>query len=112
MPSLVDTTTFSTTPSPKPAQVYTSKTPNLSAVAYQQLSGIGPNDDVTKANFLYIRTANAMKFRLTTIDTPANLVSEEWIAGMFLKEFPDDHALIKVEAIGSGQFELVASGNQ
>jgi hypothetical protein len=113
VPSLVDTTTFATTPSPKMASVYTSKLVSIqSPSAYVALSGVGPGDDVTKANCYYARTSGPMKMRFTAVDTPANLVSEEWINGIFVHEYPDDHCLVKVEAMGSGQIETIASGNQ
>jgi hypothetical protein len=112
LPTLVNTVPFSTSPSPKPVQVYVGKEAIVqSAGAYVQLSGVGTSDTVTHANFLYLKTSAAFKLRLTIVDTPSNLVSESYCYGLVIQEFPEEHALIKIEAMGSGALELVAAGN-
>lgn len=112
-PAAVNTVAFATSPTPKPATVYASETRNInSPSAYVEMSGIGPDSAVTRANFLYLKTSATMKVRLTMVDSPADLVAEEWILGLRNMEFPDDHALALLEVQGTGSVEYIASGTQ
>lgn len=111
IPALIDTVSFATTPNPKSIQVYTSKAQNVQSAVYVTLSGVGLTDTVTRANCLYVKTSSAFKLRLTQVDLPTNLVSELYISGLTILEFPEEHALIKVEVFGSGILEMVAAGN-
>jgi hypothetical protein len=112
VPAAINSVAFSTTPSPKPAQVYIETTRNVqSPSAYVELTGIGTTDTITRANFLYFKAASPVMLRLTMVDTPSDIVAEEWVSGVIVHEFPDDHALKLLEVKGSGTVEYMASGN-
>jgi hypothetical protein len=112
-PGLTDTVPFTTTPSPKMAQAWPGMVRSVnSPSAYIQLSGVGTNDTLTKANLFYLRSSTAFKVRITYDDTPTPLVSEQWVQGLCIIEAPDNHSIIKLEVMGSGQIEYLASGNQ
>lgn len=102
-----------TNPSPKTSQVRDSHTRNLnSASAFVALSGIGPDDTVTNANILYVRTTSPMRIRVTYKDLPADLVSVFVVQGTYFMEVPDSNPIILLEAMGVGFIEYATSGNQ
>ena len=111
-PGAINTVSFSTTPTPKAAQVYSSEVRQVSSPsAYAVLSGVGASDNVTKANFLYLKT-NAPVLLRTTMVATSPLVAVEWVQGVLIKEYPDGHELYLLEVQGTGTVEYFVSGNQ
>lgn len=79
--------------------------------AYVELDGIGTDESVTEAIFLYVNTQSPMKLRVTFTDTP-DVVSEIWVQGPFVIEMPSSNPIKLLEAKGVGTIEYFAAGNQ
>lgn len=107
----IDFTTRSTN---KAAAVsaYQSRSLN-SPSSFAGLDGVGSGETVTKATFLYLRTATAMTIRLTTDDGSGGSVTAVIpVDGFLLMEFQTAKFLKLVEAQGVGTVEYFASGNE
>lgn len=105
---------FSLYPSQKGAAVSFEAKPNISSPsAYATLEGVGTGKTVTQGNTLFIATTVPMLFRVTTyVEGGPNLVAEEWISGLYIREFPSDHYLVLLEVKGTGKVHYVVAGNQ
>jgi hypothetical protein len=87
--------------------------PLASPSAFVTLSGVSPSlaGAVSRATFFYFRCESAMRLRLT-IDGAADpdYTSVLDLRGILALEFPDENALLLVEAEGEGTIEYFASG--
>lgn len=118
-PSSSASLVLQTKPNPKQANVSTStqkRSVSVPSPNWQTLSGIGPTDTVTQADFLYFRCDAQVKLRLSTTD-PANpggaaIVSILPVFGLVLWEFPPSNGcLLLLEIQGSATVEYAASGS-
>lgn len=80
--------------------------------AYVQLAGIDATiGTVKRATFLYLRAPSAIWLRITTDDgIGGEDVIETPHQGLFIKEWPDDKAVLLLEAKGESALEYFASG--
>lgn len=100
-------------PSPKQSSVWSGDVKNLnSPSAYVTLSGLGPSDNVTRANTFYIRCTSPIYVRYTTVALPDPIVAEIPVQGLCILEFPDANAATLIEVKGTGFLEYFVSGNQ
>lgn len=86
--------------------------PLNSAGSFIQLGGVdetfGP---VKRATLVYLRVLSQVSLRITSDDgLGGEDVFEAEHVGLFLKEWPDDHAVLKVEAKGAALLEYFACG--
>ena len=114
-PGAVKSTQLSTTPTQKPSAVDSGiakrmiNTPN----AFLALSGVGPTDDVTRGDTLYIKTNSPIQVRLTFAQVSGgDLISTLPLYGTCILEIPSDQYLKTIEAKGAGTIEYLISGSQ
>lgn len=102
-------------PCKKPYTIATGilRAPIASPAAFVQLSGVSPSlvGAVARGTFFYFRCESAMRLRLTIDDgIGGDYTSETDVRGIFVQEFPDDRALLLLEAQGDGTIEYFVSG--
>lgn len=81
--------------------------------AFVTLSGVSPTlaGAVARGTLLYFRTEDSFRLRLTIDDgAGGSYTSETSLRGTLLQEFPDDEALLLVEAQGEGVVEYFVAG--
>ncbi len=99
-------------PAPYTAATGVLQLPLDSELAFVQLGGIdetiGP---VKKATLISLRSPSEIALRITTDDgLGGEVLIETPHIGLFLKEWPDSHPVLKLEAKGVGLIEYFASG--
>lgn len=84
---------------------------NWNTTLFTALPGVGSAGPVTQAHTLYMRTVVYMKVRLTYQNDASPHIT--YVLGMLLLEFdPGNNPVVLVEAIGAGQLQMLAVGNQ
>lgn len=113
-PAGVTNVGFGLKPDAKPAPVMTSNVRNLqSPSGFATLHGIGSGEDVTMANFLFLRTDGPIEFRITADDgIGGNVVAVVAVDGLLAVEKPAGKHIKLLEAQGTGVVEYFASGTQ
>lgn len=81
--------------------------------SFQALSGVGPTDDVTQGNLLYIRTRSLMQVKLT-FNNPlgGTTTAINQINGMCVMEIDPTAYLVGISVQGVGAVEWLVTGNQ
>lgn len=110
-PSGLVNVTFESSPARKstPVSCYHVRAVN-SPASYAALAGIGTNETVTQALILYLKTSGPMLVRITTEETPDDVVSVIPVDGLMILEFQAARYLKLVEVQGSGTVEYFAGG--
>ena len=80
--------------------------------SFQTLSGVGATDDVTTADFLWLKADAAIQLQLTqqNLNGGANITQIVNVLGNFMCEFPTGGLLLGVAIQGSANVEYLASG--
>lgn len=114
VPAGVTQIPFAATPSPKPSSRMGGGNKVLnSPSAFQSISGLGPTDDVTTADVLFVKSDGPVQLQLTqqNLSTPGgfitsvvNLFGTTWI------EFPSGGYLTLLSAQGACNLEVLISG--
>jgi hypothetical protein len=115
LPAGTDQIPLVTNPNPKPSAVRCNGNKrNSSALGtYVSLSGIGPTDNVTTADFLYVNTDAPMTLQLTLQNLVAGsgtITSVVSVYGPQVFQFPPGGYLTAVGASGNGNVEYLGSG--
>src|SRR4051812_46162565 len=99
--------TFGLKPANKVAAVSSKSVRNLASPnAFSTLHGVGPNEDVTQANFLFLQTDNPIDVRITADDgSGGDVVSVVSVDGLLLVEKPSNKFIKLLEAQGTGVIE-------
>jgi hypothetical protein len=112
-PAGVTNIPFSLRPPNKSAPCSAKGVRNLdSANAFSTMHGVGANEDVTQATFLFVQTQGKMTLRLTTQTDSGDRTATVDVDGILAIEFPAANYLKMLEAQGVGVVEYFASGNQ
>lgn len=75
------------------------------------IPAVGTGGDITRANFLYVRSDGDYQLRLTQDDgAGGTTVTTIQCRGLFVTETPDSLAIVGVEIASSSKIELLASG--
>jgi hypothetical protein len=103
-----------TTPSPKQSAKCGggNKTNSSAYGTYVTLSGLGATDDVTTADFLYLKTDAPMQVQLTlqNLGGSGTITSVVPVYGMMVLEFPPSGYLTGLSVAGAGDVEYMVSG--
>jgi hypothetical protein len=113
-PASVFNTPLILTPNPKPWQV---AEPTLtrrvsSPSSYKTLSGVGTNDTVTEATFIYLRTDANLLVRITQTIATVPTTAVHSIRGLCILEFPDNEPVTLVEVQGTATIDFFAQGQR
>jgi hypothetical protein len=103
---------FTLKPASKPAPVSSQDVRNFASPSgFSTIHGIGPNETVTQANFLYLRTDAPIDFRITSDDgNGGSVVAVVSVDGLHIIEKPTSKFIKLLEAQGTGTIEYFASG--
>lgn len=80
--------------------------------SFQALPGIGSTSAVTQGGFLFIRTKAAMMLRLVYYTGSGNVTVDVPVCGPFIWQVPSSNYLVSASIQGTGQVEVLVSGNQ
>jgi hypothetical protein len=104
-------------PCPKSSQVDTGVNRRMvnSPTAFIPLSGVGPSDNVTQGDTLYVRSVSPVLIQVTFYNP--NLPMTPWVSviplqGMLLIEPPQNSYVMGLAVQGTGQIEYLVSGQQ
>ncbi len=107
-PAGVASFAIGTTPDPKGFTVSASGVKLLnSPSSFQALPGLGTGQDVTNADFLYLKANSSVVVRITQAGGSVQLIT---IQGTLILEFPATAYLNLVEVEGSATLEYFISG--
>ncbi len=113
VPAGVTQIPFSATPSPKPSSRMGGGSKVLSSPsAFQTISGLGPTDDVTTADTIYVKSDAPIQLQLTmqNLGGGSPVVSVVNVYGTFWIELPPSGYATGLAAQGSANLEVIISG--
>ncbi len=112
VPAGVTQIPFSATPSPKPSSRMGGGSKVLSSPsAFQTISGLGPTDDVTTADTIYVKSDAPIQLQLTMQNLiGGTVVSVVNVYGTFWIELPPNGYATGLAAQGNANLEVIISG--
>jgi hypothetical protein len=109
------TATFPLAFSPNPKS-YNCAEPTLarriSSIAFVPLSGVGPNDTVTEAGLVYLRSDSPLEVRITQVIDGSPETSIHKIHGLLLLEPPGNEPVTLVEVLGNATIDFYVQGQR
>jgi hypothetical protein len=103
------------TPNPKPWQVAEptlTRRVNSPSPSWKTLSGIGANDTVTEAHFIYLRTDSQLSVRITQEVNGDPVTATLNVRGLLILEVSDSEPITLVEVQGTATLDFYAQGQR